>query len=138
MRKEFFCTIIGAVASGIIGNWGPLNTSLLICQSLDLITGLIVATVFKKSTKSKSGGAESFAMFKGLCRKFGMWCMIAVAHQLDITMGIDYIAVAATYAFIANEALSLVENCGLMGIVKNEVIINAIDVLKRRSSDPNN
>lgn len=133
MKKELLCTTIGAIASGLIGNWGPLYVSLLVCQGLDLLTGLMVAAVFHKSTKSTSGGAESFAMFKGLCRKFGMWCIIAVGHQLDITMGINYIATAATYAFIANEALSLVENCGLMGIVKNEVVINAIDVLKRKS-----
>ena len=40
---------------------------------------------------------------------------------------------AATYGFIANESLSIVENAGLMGIVKSDVIVNAIEVLKGKS-----
>jgi len=35
-------------------------------------------------------------------------------------------------AFIANEALSIIENMGLMGVPIPEVIVNAIDVLKSK------
>ena len=59
--------------------------------------------------------------------------LLAVAHQLDAALGVDYIMLAATYGFIANESLSIVENAGLMGIVKSDVIINAIDVIKGKS-----
>lgn len=135
MKKEMICTMIGAVTAGLFGVWSLAYTALLICQGADLITGLIVAGVFHKSTKSQNGGAESGAMFKGLCRKFVMWIIIAVAHQLDLVLGFDYITMAAVYAFIANEALSLMENAGLMGIVKNDVIINAIDVLKNKNKE---
>lgn len=133
MKKDIVCTMIGAVAAGLFGSWGLAYTALLICQGADLLTGLMVAAVFHKSTKSENGGAESGAMFKGLCRKFVMWIIIAVAHQLDVVLGFNYITMAAVYAFVANEALSLMENAGLMGIVKNDVIINAIDVLKNKN-----
>ena len=72
-------------------------------------------------------------MLKGLCKKFMMVCLLAVAHQLDVALGVDYIMLAATYGFIANESLSIVENAGLMGIVKSDVIVNAIEVLKGKS-----
>lgn len=133
MKKEAVCTTVGVLVAALIGSWGPAYWALLICQGADLVTGLIVAAVFHKSTKSPSGGAESGAMFKGLCRKFVMWVVVAVAHQLDTVLGFNYVTMAAVYAFIANEALSLMENAGQMGIIKNEVIINAIDVLKSKT-----
>lgn len=133
MKKDVACTIVGAVAAGLFGVWSAAYTALLICQGADLITGLIVAAVFHNSTKSQHGGAESWVMFKGLCRKFVMWVIVAVVHQLDVVLGFDYLTTAAVYAFIANEALSLLENAGLMGIVKNDIIINAIDILKSKS-----
>lgn len=135
MRKETICAAIGALAAGLIGQWGTAYWIMLYCQGIDLITGAMVAFVFHKSPKTETGGAESYTMFKGLCRKFGMWLIVALAHQLDVALGINYVATAAVYAFVANEALSIVENCGLMGIVKNEIIINAIDVLKKKSDN---
>lgn len=135
MKKEAFCTVVGALVAGLIGQWGTMYWIMACCQGIDLITGAMVAFIFHRSPKTETGGAESQTMFKGLCRKFGMWCIVALAHQLDVALGINYIATAAVYSFIANESLSIVENCGLMGIVKNEIIINAIDVLKKRSEN---
>ena len=62
-----------------------------------------------------------------------MWAVIAVAHQIDIVLGVNYITTASVYAFIANEAISVIENAGQMGVVKSQVLINAIDVLKSRA-----
>lgn len=135
MKKEAICTATGVIMTGItqvFGGWTPSLTALLICMAVDLTTGFIVAAVFQKSTKSETGAADSSAMFKGLCKKFVMICILAIAHQLDIVIGVDYIMAAVTYTFIANEALSIVENAGLMGIVKSETIMNAIETLKKK------
>lgn len=137
MRKETVCAALGALAAGLLGQWGTMYWIMACCQLIDLITGAMVAFIFHKSPKTETGGAESQTMFKGLCRKFGMWCIVALAHQLDVAMGIHYLATAAVYSFVANESLSIVENCGLMGIVKNQIIINAIDVLKKRAENMN-
>ena len=136
MKKDIICAIAGmAAAAGVklFGGWTPTLRIGLILMGLDLIAGFLVAVVFKKSPKSESGAASSNAMLKGLCKKFMMVCLLAVAHQLDVALGVDYIMLAATYGFIANEALSIVENAGLMGIVKSDVIVNAIEVLKGKS-----
>ena len=136
MKKDIICAIAGmAAAAGVklFGGWTPTLSIVLILMGLDLIAGFLVAVVFKKSPKSESGAASSNAMLKGMCKKFMMVCLLAVAHQLDVALGVDYIMLAATYGFIANEALSIVENAGLMGIVKSDAIVNAIEVLKGKS-----
>ena len=55
---------------------------------------------------------------------------VLVAAQLDSLLGIDYVRDAVCIGFIANEALSIVENAGLMGIPLPEGIKRAVDVLK--------
>ena len=138
MRKsDLICTVFGILASigvKLFGGWNPTIFAVLVLMGLDLITGFLVAAVFHKSPKTDTGAAESWTMFKGICRKFAMICLLAAAHQLDVVIGVDYIMLAVTYGFIANEALSIVENAGLMGVVKSDALINAIDILKKRSS----
>jgi len=141
MKKELLCTIVGVItAAGVklFGGWNPTIFALLICMGIDLVTGFMVAAVFHRSPKTESGGAESNAMFKGLCRKLAMIFLLVLAHQLDVVIGVDYIMLAATYGFLANEALSIVENAGLMGIVKSDALVNAIEVLKQRKGDNTN
>ena len=55
---------------------------------------------------------------------------VLVAAQLDSLLGIDYVRDAVCIGFIVNEALSIVENAGLMGIPLPEGIKRAVDVLK--------
>ena len=136
MKKDMMCAILGILAASgakLFGGWTPTLNIVLILMGIDLAAGFLVAAVFKKSPKSESGAASSSAMLKGICKKIMMIFLLAVAHQLDVALGVDYIMLAATYGFIANESLSIVENAGLMGIVKSDVIINAIEVLKGKS-----
>lgn len=136
MKKDMMCTILGILAASgvkLFGGWTPTLNIVLILMGIDLAAGFLMAAVFKKSPKSESGAASSSAMLKGICKKIMMIFLLAVAHQLDVALGVDYIMLAATYGFIANESLSIVENAGLMGIVKSDVIINAIEVLKGKS-----
>ena len=81
MKKDVLCMAIGTLATGLFGSWGPLYYALLVCQAIDLVAGLMVAGVFNKSNKSENGRIDSAAMFKGLCRKFAMWAVIASAAK---------------------------------------------------------
>ena len=55
---------------------------------------------------------------------------VLVAARLDMLMRTDYLRDAVCIGFIANEALSIVENAGLMGISLPSGIKRSIDVLK--------
>ena len=133
--KTAVLAAIGTIGGGIaafFGGWTSAMTTLIIFMIIDYITGIIVAGVFKKSGKSKSGALESRAGFKGLCRKGMILLILLVACRLDLALGTTYIKDAVCIAFVANETLSIVENAGLMGVPIPAVITKAIDVLKSK------
>lgn len=136
--KQFVCTVIGAVGSGIaalFGGWDTGLVSLLIFMGLDYISGLVVAGVFHKSSKTDTGSLESKAGWKGLCRKCMTLVFVLVAYRLDLIIGTNYIRDAVIIAFIANELISLVENAGLMGVPLPAIIVKAIDILQKKSEE---
>lgn len=125
--------IIGGAISTAFGGWDSGMTTLLIFMGIDYVTGLLVALVFKNSPKTESGGAESRAGWKGLCRKGVTLLVVLVACRLDLIMGSTFIRDAAVIAFIMNETLSIVENAGLMGVPIPAIIVKAIEVLKKKA-----
>lgn len=135
MTKNILISIIGVIGSAIasaFGGWTTGLTTLVIFMAIDYLTGLIVAGVFHKSTKTETGTLESRAGFKGLCRKGAMLLIVLVACRLDLTLSTTYIKDAVIIAFMANEAISIIENAGLMGVPMNDTIKNAIDVLQKK------
>ena len=137
MTKNILISIIGVIGSAIasaFGGWTTGLTTLVIFMAIDYITGLIVAGVFHKSTKTETGTLESRAGFKGLCRKGAMLLIVLVACRLDLTLSTTYIKDAVIIAFMANEAISIIENAGLMGVPMNDTLKNAIDVLQKKGS----
>ena len=124
--------VVGGFIAAMFGGWSDALVTLMIFMSVDYITGLAVAGIFKKSKKSETGALESRAGFKGICRKGVALLIVLVAVRLDIIMHTSYIKDAVIIAFIANEAISIVENAGLMGLPIPAVIVKAIDVLKEK------
>lgn len=140
MREGILYSIIGAVGGFIamaFGGWNDALITLMIFMSVDYVTGLAVAGIFKKSKKSESGALESRAGFKGICRKGVALLIVLVATRLDVVMKTTYIKDAVIIAFIANESISIIENAGLMGIPIPSVITKAIDILKKESEKAN-
>lgn len=125
--------VVGSFIASLFGGWDAALMTLVIFMAIDYVTGLIVAGVFKASTKSETGALESRAGWKGLCRKGMSLLIVLVAYQLDVVMGSTFIRDAVIIAFIANETISIIENAGLMGIPVPAVIIKAIDVLKSKA-----
>ncbi len=139
--KQTICTALGVVGSAIasiFGGWDTGFVSLLILMSLDYISGLIVAGVFKNSPKTATGSLESGAGWKGLCRKGMTLFFVLAAYRLDLAIGTNYIRDAVVIAFIANEMISLVENAGLMGVPLPSVITKAIDILQKKAESEEN
>lgn len=128
---------VGAIGSGIVaalfGGWSQPMAVLLIMIGLDYLSGVIVALVFRKSPHTENGGLSSSVGLKGLLRKFILIVIVAAAYQLDKLIGTSYIRDAVTIAFITNEALSLVENAGLMGVPIPNILLRGIEVLKGKA-----
>lgn len=129
--------IIGSFISNSFGGWNEAMTTLCIFMLTDYVTGLIVAGVFKNSTKTNDGGLESKAGFKGLMRKFAVLLLVLIACRLDMMFDTSFVKDCVIIAFIANEALSITENIGLMGVPIPKVIEKAITLLNEKGEEKN-
>ena len=135
--KETICALfalIGGWIANALGGWDMAATTLLFFMAVDYITGIIVAGVFHKSKKTNTGSLKSLVGFKGLCRKFIQFFLVAVGYRMDLLLETNYIREAIALGFIANEALSIIENAGLMGIPLPPVLIKMVDVLSERAN----
>ena len=74
-----------------------------------------------------------FGGWKGLCRKCMTLFCVLIAVRLDLLIGTSYLRDAVCIAFIVNEAVSIIENAGLMGVPLPEILKRAIDVLEKKS-----
>ena len=113
--QEIICGAAGAVGGAIaaaFGGWSNDLTVLVAFMVIDYITGVLAACL------CRSGKTE------------GTLLLVLVAHGLDVAMGVNYVRTAAVIAFIVNEALSILENAGLLGIPLPEVFKKALEVLK--------
>jgi len=125
--------LAGGWIATLLGGWDAGLTTLIIFMSVDYVSGLVVAGVFKKSTKTKTGALESKAGWKGLCRKVATLFCVLIACRIDLLLGSNFIRDGVIIAFTANEAISIIENIGLMGVDLPPTLTKAIEVLKNKS-----
>ena len=125
--------LIGGAFTTLFGGWTAGMTTLVLFMAIDYLSGLIVAGVFKKSTKSESGALESKAGWKGLARKCMTLLFVLIAYRLDLLLNTNYIRDAVVIGFCVNELISIVENAGLMGLPLPAVIMKALEVLKSKA-----
>lgn len=138
MRKEWMLTLLGTaggVCSWLLGGWDGAATVLVVLMAADYLTGIIGAAVFHVSTKSETGALESKAGWKGLVRKCLTLLLVTVGALLDRLLGTAFVRDAVIIAFCANEALSITENAGLMGVPIPAALRRAIDVLNRKTEE---
>ena len=139
--KITLLTVIGAIGSfiaNLFGGWTNDLATLVIMMGIDFLMGLLIAAVWKKSEKSKTGALSSWSAWKGLCRKGVSLLFVLIAYRLDLALGVNYIRTAVIIGFIINELISITENAGIMGIPIPGVIAKAIDMLKQKSEGDSN
>ena len=133
--KETFCTLLGLLGSALcwaFGGWDAGLTALVVCMSVDYISGSLVALVFHKSNKSETGSYNSTYGLKGLCKKCLMLLFVLTAVQMDRLMGADYVRDAVCIGFCINEVLSITENLGLAGVPMPQAVTKALEQLQAK------
>lgn len=134
--KSAILGTIGAVGSGIayaFGGWDNSIATLLIFMLIDYISGLVVAGVFHKSTKTESGALSSKTCWQGLAKKCMTLVFVIVGNRLDMMLGSTYIRDAICIAFVVNELISIIENAKLMGVPIPAILDKAIDLLNGKT-----
>lgn len=107
----------------LLGGFDIALQSLLVFIVLDYITGIGKSYV-SSSLNSKRG-------LKGIVKKLGILCMVAIATILDRIAGDSgLIRTMIIYYLVANEGLSIIENLGQMDIIVPEFIKDKLEQLK--------
>lgn len=99
----------GMVISYLFGTWNSLLNFFLFACLVDYITGIIASIVEGNGLSSRYG-------FWGITKKGLMILIILLAHQMDILLESNFVMNGAIYFYIANELISICENCARMGI----------------------
>ena len=110
---EFFKSAIVAIGAAIgifIGRADGLLITLIILAVADYITGVVSAAVQKK--------LSSQVGFIGIAKKLFMFALVGVGNLVDVNVlgGSAVLRSAIMCFYIANEALSIIENAGELGL----------------------
>jgi toxin secretion/phage lysis holin len=127
---------IGGALSWAFGGWDKSIIALVTLMGIDFALGLILA-VLGKSNKTKSGALSSEAGLRGIAKKVGMLLLIIFGVTIDRYAGIDFCRDAVCVALIANEAISLLENFGLLGLPIPQKLKSAIEILQTKGEKDN-
>ena len=120
---------------GVIGGVVAAALQVLVTfMAIDYITGILVAAVFNKSKKSKSGAMESSSAFKGLIKKGVMLLIVVIGASLDNLINVYFVRYMVIISVTVIELTSIIENLELMGIPIHKVpaLKKAIGILKER------
>lgn len=124
--------IVGGGIASIFGGWDTGLKVLITVMSVDYITGLMVAGLFQKSTKTETGALKSLEGWKGICRKGMTLLIVLLSYLLDTVAGTDFIRDAVIIAYTVNEMISITENAGQMGVPLPPAITKGIDILREK------
>ena len=119
---KFACGVVAAILSNIFGGLDALFTALLICIVVDYVTG-IMSAIYEKKLNSEIG-------FRGILKKIAILCIVVLAHELEYVVGVDGIRDLAIGFYIANEGISILENCAKMNVPVAKNLAGILDQLK--------
>lgn len=124
---NYFKVIVAALGTGItwlLGTWDIAIIVLIIFMALDYATGLLRAWINKK--------VSSDVGLKGIARKAVIFVVLIVAVLLDrlLNTGTWVFRTLICYFYIANEGISILENCAGVGLPIPEKLKDALAQLK--------
>lgn len=120
---------VGAVLGFFIGGVDGIMKALIIFAVVDYITGVAAAAI-EHRLNSEIG-------FKGITKKLLLFCIVGVAHILDLyVIGSGAVCRSAVVLFyIANEGLSIIENSARCGLPIPSKLKLILEQLKEEKKD---
>ena len=111
------------------GDMGLLY-ALIVLMILDVVTGIAKAIKNKNLWTRKS-------LF-GYSRKIMVFCIIILANTIDQILNLNSgLLMVTIFFYIANEGLSIIENCAEMGVIVPEQIADKLELIKNKKGDDN-
>ena len=128
-RESLFKAITAALGTAATYLWGGFDAvflALVVLACMDYITGWAAAWAH--------GRLSSDAGRLGIAKKIGMFVVVSVGHILDQLGGLGepVLRTVVIWWYIGNEALSVVENLGEVGVPIPGRLRRALAVLRDR------
>ena len=126
---KYLVSVVGTVFTWLFGAWDLALTILIVFMVLDYCTGVLKGYVNKE--------LSSDVGLKGLARKAVILIVLIVAVCLDrlLNTGNWVFRTLVAYFYIANEGLSLIENCAALGAPVPSQITDALAQLKEKKAE---
>ncbi len=129
MKRQVFNAVIaglGGICTYLFGGWDTPLKVLVIFMIIDYGTGLTSAAVQNK-LNSKIG-------YRGIAKKASILIVLIVAVLLDrlINNNVWVFRTLVCYFYVANEGISILENCGKCGVPLPQKLLNALEQLKKK------
>lgn len=116
--------VVGMVVTAYLGGWDAALQFFIWALVIDYVTGVLAAL--------RNKNLSSEVMFWGGLRKGLVLLVVAIAVQLDHMLGntSPVFRTIAIYYYIQREAVSVVENLGILGIPLPPMIANRLTQLQ--------
>ena len=121
---KYFVAVLGTMFTWLFGSWDLALEILIVFMVLDYCTGVMKGYI-NKELSSNIG-------LTGIARKAVILIVLIVAVCLDrlLNTGQWVFRTLVCYFYIANEGLSLLENCASLGLPVPDKILDALVQLK--------
>ncbi len=128
-QKEIFNSVVAVLGGGLTYIFGGWDTCLIVLawfMGLDYLTGVMGGLIQKN--------LNSHTSFIGILRKTTIIIVLIVAVLLDrlLNGGTWVFRTLVCYFYIANEAISLLENATKIGIPIPDKLVKALEQLKNK------
>lgn len=121
---KYITAFFGTVCVYLFGGLDVALQCLLLAIVIDYITGMMKS--YKNANLSSKIG------IKGILKKIGLLCLIALSVAIDKVAGANgVIRSAVIYYVFANEGLSIVENLSEMDIIVPKIIKEKLQQYKK-------
>ena len=101
---------------------------LMILMIVDIVTG------FAKAVKNENLWSKK--SLRGTAKKMLIFCIIILSNVIDMILNLNGALITLTVLYyIANEGVSIVENCAEMGILVPEEIKNKLKVMNEENKN---
>ena len=119
--------VVGATIAKALGGWDVALQVLVALIALDYLTGVIVAIAEKK--------LNSDVGFRGLLKKMMIFALVYVSVLVSSATGSDFIRLLVIMFYIANEAISVLENAGKLGVPYPKKLKELLEQLKKDNDE---
>src|SRR5574344_1155156 len=130
LDKEAYKNMNNLNIISLFGGYDTLFKTFLIFIIIDYISGILQA-IYNKKLSSAIGA-------KGIVKKVGYILIVVVASSIDTLYGNNMdIRNVIIYMFIANEGISILENCSNIGIIIPNILKEKIDGMGSDTNEQN-